>query len=179
MKRTALVSAVLLGTLMSSCKKETKTTTPPPSGGTLGTLTAENYGFDGGRSGKFSSTKAGFTQQSAAGVSTFMISAIRDGGSESITIVLLHAVKDTGVYQIGSDYDNGGIEIMKDYTKPGDLTQTYSTDNDGNTMHGGGEIRITKVDGSNVEGTFYAVGFNSTGKESFAEQGSFKGAISK
>jgi len=168
---TTLIAAVAVAA--SSCKKDSN----PSATGTGATVTAERYGFDGGNAGKFTSTQAGIIQTSLGGVSNFSISAIRDGGKESITIIVLKPITSTGVIQLGSDLDNGGIVIMKDYTNPSDLTQRYSTDNDGVTTTGGGEINITKLNGDNVEGTFYAVAYNSTGKEAFAEQGSFKGKI--
>jgi len=174
MKKLSRIALVLVVIFAAGCKKSTN---DPTGGGTGGaaTVTASVYGFDGGNSGKFSSTKAGMTQTTLAGITTFSISAIKDGSNESITIILFKKAA-VGKTTIGSAVDNGGIVLSKDYTKPADLSLKYSTDNNGK-MQGGGEVNITKVDGNNVEGTFYAVAYNSSGKEAFAEQGSFKGTI--
>ena len=166
-----LAAAVLFTT---ACKKEDN------NGGTAtggaATVTADNYGFDGSASlGKFSSTKAGITQVSAAGITSFSVTAIKDGSNESITIVLLKPAA-VGKLQLGPSLSNGGIIISKDYTKAGDGALNYSTDNSG-TMAGGGEVNFTKVDGKTVEGTFYAIAYNNARKEAFVEQGSFKGTI--
>ncbi|GAB2683766.1 hypothetical protein GCM10027037_00950 [Mucilaginibacter koreensis] len=169
----AVLLLAVLGT--AACKKDKDEDTSASATGAAATVTAGNYGFDGGSSGKFSSTKAGMTQVTAAGITTFSISAIKDGSNESISIVLLKKVA-VGKYALGPSQSNGGIIISKDYTKAADGTMNYSTDNSG-TMAGGGEVNITKVDGSSVEGTFYAIAYNSARKESFAEQGSFKGTI--
>lgn len=175
MKKIFLGALFLAGTL-SACKKDDSTPAVTPTGGNA-TVTATNYGFDGSNSGRFSSTAAGITQTTVAGITTFSISAIKDGGKESITIIVLKKITATGKITFGPDLANGGITIMKDYTKPGDLTQSYSTDNNGTSMKGGGEINITSINGNEVEGTFYAVAHNNAQKEAFAEQGTFKGTI--
>lgn len=165
--------------VLASCKKDNNNTTTPGGGSTGGsaTVTAGNYGFDGAAGlGKFSATKAGITQVAAGGITTFSIVAVKDGSNESISIIVLQKAA-VGKIALGSGLSNGGIIISKDYTKPADLTLNYSTDRDGANMKGGGEINITKVDGNAVEGTFYAVAYNSTGKEAFIEQGSFKGTV--
>ncbi len=170
-----LFLATFLGA--TACKKDNATDTPTASGGAA-TVTAGNYGFDGSVSlGRFSSTKAGIAQVSLNGVSTFSISAIRDGGNESISIIVLRKITATGKISFGPSLSNGGITISKDYTKPADLTLVYSTDRSTNLKSGGGELNITKLDGNSVEGTFYAVAYNSAGKEAFVEQGTFKGTI--
>lgn len=177
MKKATIGVLTVMMFVLASCKKDKNTTTPGGATGGSATVTAGNYGFDGAASlGKFSSTKAGITQLTAAGITTFSVSAISDGGNQSITIVLTQKAA-VGRVAIGSSLSNGGIVISKDYSKPGDLTLNYSTDRDGNGKQGGGEVNITKVDGSNVEGTFYAVAYNSAGKEAFVEQGAFKGTI--
>lgn len=173
MKKLSNIALILFIGFTSACKKSKE---DPNGSGGLATVTASAYGFDGSSSlGKFSSTKAGITQTTLAGITTFTISAIKDGSKESITIILFKKAA-VGKTTIGSSLDNGGIELSKDYTKPADLELRYSTDNNGR-MQGGGEVNITKVDGNYVEGTFYAVAYNNSKKEAFAEQGTFKGNI--
>jgi hypothetical protein len=173
MKKLLITVLTLSALSISACKKDKADETA--TGGSA-TVTAGNYGFDGNSSlGKFSSTKAGITQVSAGGITTFSVTAIKDGSNESITIILLKPAA-LGKVQFGPSLSNGGIIISKDYTKAADGTLNYSTDNSG-AMQGGGEVNFTKVDGSNVEGTFYAVAYNNARKEAFAEQGTFKGTI--
>ncbi|PJJ80124.1 hypothetical protein [Mucilaginibacter auburnensis] len=175
MKKLILNTLAVALLLTTACKKDNNNNEIATGG--AATVTASNYGFDGSASlGKFSSTKAGITQVSINGVTTFNVTAIRDGGNESITLVLLKKAA-VGKIQFGSQLANGGIIISKDYTKAGDGALNYSTDNNGTTMSGGGEVNFTKVDGNNVEGTFYAVAYNNAKKEAFVEQGSFKGTI--
>lgn len=173
--KKAILSILTLALLFTTaCKKDD--TNGVTATGAAATVTAGNYGFDGAASlGKFSSTKAGMTQTTAAGLTTFTISAIKDGSNESISIILLKGAA-VGKVQFGPSLNNGGIIISKDYTKAGDGAANYSTDNSG-TMAGGGELNITKVDGKTVEGTFYAVAYNNARKEAFVEQGSFSGKI--
>jgi len=173
MKKSILSIFALAVLLATACKKDDATGTAT---GAAATVTAATHGFDGAASlGKFSSTKAGITQTTAAGITTFSVTAIKDGSNESITLVLLKAAA-VGKVQLGPALSNGGIIISKDYTKAGDGAINYSTDNSG-TMAGGGEVNFTKVDGKTVEGTFYAVAYNNARKEAFVEQGSFSGKI--
>ncbi|RVU02076.1 hypothetical protein EOD41_09005 [Mucilaginibacter limnophilus] len=174
MKKILIMLLVATASL-TACKKDDDKKKEEATGGNA-TVTAGNYGFDGGNAGKFSSTKAGMVQVTAAGQTTFTVTAIRDGGNESITIILLQKAA-VGKYRIGPQDDNGGIMISKDYAKAGDAALNYSTDLSGTNMAGGGEINITKVEGNTVEGTFYAVAYNGNQKEAFAEQGSFKGIL--
>ncbi|SJZ47978.1 hypothetical protein [Sediminibacterium ginsengisoli] len=170
------VVMIAMFTLAVSCKKDDGT-----SGGTgTGATVTCRYGFDGNAGTDFKSTQAGIVQTTVAGITTFGISAIRDGGKEAITITLLKKVTATGKIQFGPSASNGGIVITKDYTKPADGSLNYSSDNrgaSGTAMTAGGEVVITKLDGNYVEGTFYVLCYNSNGKEAFAEQGQFKGTI--
>jgi hypothetical protein len=111
-----------------------------------------------------------------AGITTFSVTAIKDNSNESINIILLKNAA-VGKISLGPGQNNGGIIISKDYTKAADGTINYSTDNSTAGKQGGGEVNITKLDGNSVEGTFYAVAYNSAGKEAFVEQGTFKGTI--
>jgi hypothetical protein len=172
--KNLLLSTLLITALLFGCKKDSGTKS---STGVAGTMTASAYGFDGGNSGKFTSSATGIVKVSSGGMTVITISGIRDGGKESISIVLLKDVTTTGGIKLGSAYTNGGISITKDYTKPTDQTQTYSTDNDAPNMTGGGEVVVTKIDGKTMEGTFSFVAHNSAGKEAYAEQGTFKGTI--
>ena len=172
--------AILLIAFLSlnsfSCKKNDAGNNPPPGTGGAATVNG-NYGFDGARLTQFSSTKAGIVQTTVAGYSTFTLSAIRDGGNESISIIVLKNITGPTTIDLNGTLANGGIIISKDYTKAGDQVINYSTDNNGSTTKGGGQIKITAYDGTNVEGTFYAVAYNSAGKEAFVEQGTFKGKV--
>ncbi len=143
--------------------------------GSSATLTAERYGFDGGTAGKFSSTAAGIAKTSAAGMTILTISGVRDGGRESINIVINDdlAVK---TYDLNSSTGNGMV-IRKDYQNVTDQSMSYSTDNNGTSMTGGGEVKITSIDGNKIKGTFYAICFNNSGKEAYAEQGEFSGTV--
>ncbi|MHA4896767.1 hypothetical protein ACXZ1K_18605 [Pedobacter sp. PWIIR3] len=174
MKKLITGSLVML-IAFASCKKDETTAALTASGSA--TVTAERFGFDGATIGKFSSTKAGITQVTAAGVTTFSVTAIKDGGTESITIIILKKITSTGKISFGSALSNGGMIISKDYTKPADLSLNYSSDRNSKLMTGGGEINITKLDGDKVEGTFTGICFNNAEKESYVEQGSFSGTI--
>ena len=172
MKKLILSALALMLLVTTACKKSNDDNVTAAGSATV---SATRYGFDGGTAGAFKSTKAGITEVSAAGITTFSVTAIRDGGTESITIILLKKAA-VGKYILGPSQSNGGIIISKDYTKPGDAALNYSTDKSG-AMQGGAEVNITKLDGTTVEGTFYIVAYNSTGKEAYAEQGSFSGKI--
>jgi hypothetical protein len=175
MKNQLIIAALCIATCFSSCKKEDKE--PEVSLAAGATVTASSYGFDGGNSGKFSSTKAGIVQVTVGGITTFTISAIKDGSNESIALVILKKISTTGKVSFGPALSNGGLIISKDYNKPADLSLNYSSDNSSRLMQGGGEINVTKLEGNNIEGTFSAVCFNNAEKESFVEQGTFKGTI--
>ncbi|MEE1944518.1 hypothetical protein VRU48_05320 [Pedobacter sp. KR3-3] len=162
----------------TACKKNTDSPEEPATGGGSATLTASNYGVDGTASGKFSATKAGITQTTVAGVTTFAISAIKDGSNESINIIVPRKITATGkITFVYNDSSNGGITFSKDYTKPADGALNYKTDAFNSTTKGGGELNITKLDGSKIEGTFYFVAINANGKEAWAENGAFSGTI--
>lgn len=176
MKKILFSQLVLAMLIITACKKN-KSDQPETTSGNA-TLTAGNYGFDGTASlGKFSSTKVGITQITVNGLTTFTLSAIKDGSNESISIVLLQKITATGKITLTYNGATGGIVLSKDYTKPGDLSLNYSTERFSTTGKGGGEINITKLDGNTIEGTFYAIAYNNTGKESFVEQGAFSGKI--
>jgi len=178
MKRSLAIMALAVATLFAACGKDDSTTPGPSGTGGDATLTAERYGFDGGTAtSSFKATAAGITKTSLAGISQLSITGIRDGGKESITIIVLKDVTGTGKIQFGPDLDNGGIVIRKDYTNVADMSMSYSTDNSGGAKKGGGEINITSYDGTNMEGTFYLVGYNRSGSEAYAEQGAFKGKV--
>ena len=171
------VVMIAMFTLAVSCKKDDGTSTGTGTGAEV----TCRYGFDGTSGTDFKSTKAGIIQTTVGGITTFAISAIRDGGNESITITLLKKVTAVGKIQFGPSLTNGGIVISKDYTKPADISLNYSSDLKGpgntNAMIAGGEVVITKLDGNYVEGTFSVLCYNGNAKEAFAEQGKFKGNI--
>lgn len=169
------VGLTITTTLISCNRNDEDNSNSENITGASATVTAENYGFDGNRSGKFSSTKAGIVKTSVAGMTILTISAIRDGGNESINMVLYGDVK-AQTYSLGNGSQNG-IVIRKDYQNITDQSKSYSTDNNGNNLTGGGEVKITSVNGNKIEGTFYAVGFNNAKSEAYAEQGKFSGTI--
>lgn len=174
MMKNLLLTTLLISALFFGCKKAEDTASAL---GVSGTITASGYGFDGTNAGKFTSSVAGIVKVTAAGSTIITISGIRDGGKESISIVLLKDVTTTGGIKLGPAYPNGGITITKDYTNVSDRTIIYSTDQNSTTMQGGGEVNITKIEGKTLEGTFNFVAHNSAGKEAYAEQGTFKGTI--
>jgi len=171
-----LFAALFMTTILISCNRNDDDDNGGNNSGGSAALTAEQYGFDGGHSGKFSSTKAGIVKTSAAGMTIITISAIRDGGNESINMVLYGDVAANKTYVLGSGSQNG-IVIRKDYQNVTDQTKSYSTDNNGTTLTGGGEVKITSVDGNKIEGTFYAIAFNNLKSEAYAEQGKFSGTV--
>lgn len=177
MKKYSLFIALFaLLTIVSSCKKDSDE--PETTAAGSATLTANLYAFDGGTATKFNSTKAGITQTTVAGITTFAISAIKDGSNESINIIVLKKITSTGkISFVYNDSSNGGITITKDYTKPADGTLNYKTSASNATTKGGGELNITKLDGNKIEGTFYFIAINSSGREAWAENGSFSGTI--
>lgn len=163
-------------TVLISCHRDDDENTTENSTGGSATLTAEHYGFDGGNAGKFSSTKAGIVKTSAAGMTILTISAIRDGGNESINMVLYGDVTAPKTYTLGSGSQNG-IIMRKDYQNVTDMAKSYSTDNNGTSMTGGGEVKITSISGNKIEGTFTAICYNNARSEAYAEQGKFSGTI--
>lgn len=176
MRKTLLAAFVVSSLLLGGCKKDKNNN--DETSASNGTVTAERYGVDGGATNKFTSSKAGITQTTVNGVSTFTLTAIKDGSNECITAVILHKI--TGPETIDLIYNNregSGIIFSKDYTKPADAALNYKTTNTSSTMKGGGELKITKLSGDKVEGTFYFVAINSAGKEAWAENGTFSGVI--
>lgn len=172
-----LFAGLFMSSILFSCHRDgDDENNNANNAGSSATLTAENYGFDGSHAGKFSSTAAGIVRTSAAGMTIITISGIRDGGKESINMVLYGDVAANKTYTLGNGSQNG-IVIRKDYQNVTDQAMSYSTDNNGTNMTGGGEVKITSVNGNKVEGTFYAVGYNNSGKEAYAEQGKFSGTI--
>lgn len=169
--KSLLFSTLLISALLFGCTKDSSSTIT----GVAGTMSASSYGFDGSNSGKFTSSAAGIVKATATGTPITTISAIRDGGKESINIVLFKDVTVIGVIKLGPGYTNGGISITKDYTSASDRSIIYTTNNSTTANQGGGEVNITKVDGKNIEGTFYFIAYNSAGNLAFAEQGTFKG----
>ena len=170
-----LLAGLFMTTVFISCHRNDDEDNSGNNSGGSATLTADNYGFDGGNAGKFSSTKAGRVKTSAAGMTILTISAIRDGGNESINMVLYGDVK-VQTYTLGNGSQNG-IVIRKDYQNVTDQAKSYSTDNNGANLTGGGEVKITSVNGNKIEGTFYAIAFNNARSEAYAEQGKFSGTI--
>lgn len=169
-----LALITLIAITGTSCKKDDAGNNPSASGSA--TVTASNFGFDGVGATTFNSTAAGMVQVG----NIFTLSAIKDGTTQSISIVLGN-VTGTGTFDLlqGNTAGNGAI-ITKDYTKPTDATLNYSTDLPGSTsVKGGGQVKITAYTATSAEGTFYIVAHNSAGKDAFVEQGTFKGTLTK
>lgn len=166
---------LMTNVLLVSCNNNDNDGDNGTGTGASATLTAEQHGFDGAHAGKFSSTKAGIVKTTAAGMTIYTISGIRDDGKESISMVLYGDITAPKTFTLGNSTD--GIVLRKNYQNVTDQSMSYSTDNDSPTMQGGGEVKITAVNGNKIEGTFYAVGFNNTGKEAYAEQGKFSGTV--
>ena len=170
-----LLAIIVAATVFTSCKK--KDNEPETASGN-GKLTVERYGVDNGALAKFSSTTVGITQTTIAGITTFAISAIKEGSNESINIIVPRKIATTGKITFAyNDSSAGAITYTKDYTKPADGSLNYRTDASNSTTKGGGELNITKFDGNTIEGTFYFVTINSAGKEAWGENGSFSGTI--
>ncbi|TZF86322.1 hypothetical protein FW774_04545 (plasmid) [Pedobacter sp. BS3] len=177
MKFTQTITACILISLLAigGCKKDKDN---DDAVGGSGTVTVERLGIGSGTPGKFSSTAAGIIQVTAAGVTVFTVTAIKDGSKESITAIINHKI--TGSETIDLSYNNAegsGIIYSKDYTKPADGTLNYKTTNFGAGYKGGGQLKITKLDGSKVEGEFYFSAYNTAGESAWAEQGTFSGTI--
>lgn len=169
----AFIITMLIAVTAVSCKKDK--TDPKDNTGGAATVSAGGYGFDGTNSSAFKSTKAGIVQVGTV----WTLTAIKDGGSESITIVLGN-VTGTGTYKLDQGNNNGnGAIMLKDY-KVADANAHYSTELPStNGMTGGGEVIISKLTGTETEGTFYIVAHNAAGKEAFVEQGKFSGTLNK
>lgn len=175
MKKYLFASLILTLTIFNACKKDE--TAPEDTATGSGTLTIANYGVDGGSAAKFTSNKVGITQTTVNGITTFAISAIKDGSNESINILVPRKIASTGKITFAYNDASSGITYSKDYTKPADATLNYTTAAYNSTTKGGGELNITKLEGNKIEGTFYFVAINSNGKEAWAENGSFNGTI--
>jgi hypothetical protein len=168
--KTILFSLVLAVTF-SGCKKSDTVTA---NVGVAATVTASNFGFDGGTTSAFKSTTAGMVRLG----NIFTITAIQDGTPVSVSIVLGN-VTATGTFSLnkGNTQGNGAI-ISKDYSKPTDTNLNYSTDNVNATgTIGGGQVVITKLTATEAEGTFYIVAYNGAKKDAFVEQGKFTGKV--
>lgn len=169
---THILFICLLAVTVTACKKSPNTKTDTNTG--LGAkVTASNFGFDGKGGTAFKSTTAGMLKVGPI----LTITAIQDGTSKAIEIVL-NNVTATGTFSL--DYNNtdgnGGI-ITKDNTKPTDAALNYSTDFSNATVKGGGQVVITKLNATEAEGTFYLTAYNGSGSAAFAEQGTFSGAV--
>lgn len=167
---TSLMLSFVIAITFSSCKKSDSEINT----GVSATVTAANFGFDGGATSAFKSTAAGMVKVG----NILTITAVQDGTPVSITIVL-NNVTATGTFSLdkGNAQGNGAI-VTKDYTKPSDTNLNYSTDNTNATgTIGGGQVVITKLTATEAEGTFYIVAFNGAKKDAFVEQGKFTGKL--
>ena len=169
----AFILTMLIAVTAVSCKKDDGDV--KSSAGAV-TVTAGNYGFDGVNGTNFKSSKAAIVQVGTL----WTLTAIRDNGNESITIVLGN-VTAAGTFDLsqGNNVGNGAI-LLKDYTKTADPLLNYSTDFPATGgMTGGGQVKITKLTDTEAEGEFYIVAHTQAGKEAFVEQGKFTGKLTK
>ncbi|RWY55768.1 hypothetical protein [Mucilaginibacter gilvus] len=170
LKGAILLAMIVAITGMSSCKKD-GTSNPT---GVAATVKASNFGFDGTGATTFTSTAAGMVKVG----NLLTISAIKDGTTQSISIVLSNVTAPGTFSLLQDNADGNGAIISKDYTKPTDTALNYSTDNASSTsVKGGGEVKITSLTSTTAEGTFYIVAHNAAGKDAFAEQGTFTGKL--
>ncbi|RYU89272.1 hypothetical protein EWM62_13105 [Mucilaginibacter terrigena] len=170
--KNAFILTMLIAVTAVSCKKDDNV---KASTGAV-TVKASNYGFDGVNGTNFTSTKAAIVQVG----NLWTLTAIRDNGNESITIVLGN-VTGAGTFSLDdTNNDGNGAVLLKDYTKTADPTLNYSTAYAATGgMTGGGEVKITKLTDTEAEGTFYIVAHTQAGKEAFVEQGTFTGKVTK
>jgi len=170
--KSAIAVVMLIAVTAVSCKKDDAA--PDITGGGSATVTATNYGFDGTGGAEFKSTAAGIVKVG----NIFTLTAVKDGGNQSVTIILPN-VTATGKYDLlEGNADGNGAIISKDYKSPADGALNYTTDAVvAAGARGGGEVNITKLTATEAEGTFYLVAHNSAGKEAFVEGGTFKGSL--
>ncbi|RYZ98750.1 MAG: hypothetical protein EOP47_18570 [Sphingobacteriaceae bacterium] len=165
--KTTILFLALAAVSFSSCKKDSD---KKVSKGKFATVTVKRYAFDGGAAAEFKSTAAVI----AVAGPIFTFTAVKDGLKESITIALYGKI-GVGTYSLDQDNASGnGAVMFKDFNKSSDPTYAYST---GEQRGDGGEVKITKLTDTEIEGTFFIVAHNSAGKGAYAEQGSFSGAI--
>jgi hypothetical protein len=167
------VSAFLLFVTVSfvACKKSDPASTS--AAGTAAVVTAQSLSFDGATGIAFNSNAGGIVKVG----NLITIGAVQDGTSNSIRIVLSN-VTGTGTFSLNKDNTQGnGAIISKDYNKPSDINLNYSTDNGGSGLTGRGSVTITKLTATDAEGTFDISGYNASGKNAAATQGTFKGHV--
>ena len=161
----------MIALTISACKKTDSTVITAT--GTAAVVTGQNFGFDGAAGVAFNSNTAAIVK-----VGTLItISAIQDGTSNAIKIVI-NNVTAAGTFVLDKDNTQGnGAIITKDNNKPTDNTLNYSTDNTSGVNKGSGQVKITSLTGTDAEGTFNIVAYNSAGKAATVSQGTFKGHI--
>jgi hypothetical protein len=168
-KITAFLLLIVVG--FSACKKSS--TDVPPSTGTAAVMSAQSISFDGAAGIAFNSNAAGIVKVG----NLITIGAVQDGTTNSIRIVLSN-VTGTGTFSLNKDNTQGnGAILSKDYNKQTDTNLNYSTDNSGGGLTGRGSVTITKLTATDTEGTFDISGYNASGKNAGASQGTFKGHI--
>ena len=92
--------------------------------------------------------------------------------------VIRKKATSTGTFSLNKDNTQGnGAILSKDYNKITDTNLNYSTDNSGGGLTGRGSVTITKLTATDAEGTFDISGYNASGKNAGASQGTFKGHI--
>ncbi|RFZ92130.1 hypothetical protein D0C36_11850 [Mucilaginibacter conchicola] len=170
----ALFITMLIAVSAISCKKDKSGV---DNGTAAATVTAGNYGFDGGSKGEFKASTAVLANLNGI----FTMTAVKQSTSEQITIALYN-INGIGKYSLDPNNNTNvgsAAIISKDFNKAGDAALNYSTGEDGpRGAIGGGEVNITKLTSTEVEGTFYIIAYNNSGQEAFVENGKFSGKLS-
>ncbi|RCH55523.1 hypothetical protein DJ568_06420 [Mucilaginibacter hurinus] len=165
--KAILLIVLIVAVSATSCKKDKDTKT---SNGQFATVTAKRFAFGSGAVAEFKSTAAVVAKAGPI----FTMTAVRDGLKESITIALYGAT-GTGTYSLNKDNSTGNGAVMyKDFQNTTNKKLIYTT---GEKNSGGGQVKITKLTDTEIEGTFFIVAHNEDGEEAFVEQGEFSGKI--
>ena len=169
---TILLGFTILTSVFFSCKKDEET---PANATATVTVTTSLLGFDGVNGTAFKSSTAKVTKTG----NTYTLVAGEDGAKRGITIVL-NNVTATGTFTL--DKGNAAVNIAtlaKDITST-DAALSYKTDGTSATgVIGGGSVIISKLSDTEIDAKFFIIAYNAAKKESFVENGSFAGRLTK
>ena len=137
-------------------------------------ITVGLVGFDNTSGVAFKSSKAEIIRTGT----TLVIKGTEDGGARYLSITLKNVLA-IGRFDINKGNTNGNFATLgKDATKSNDAALNYTTDAVSGTGNiGGGGIIITKFTPTEIEATFFIIGYNNNKMEAFAENGKFSGTI--
>ena len=137
-------------------------------------ITVGLVGFDNTSGVAFKSSKAEIIRTGT----TLVIKGTEDGGTRYLSITLKNVLA-IGRFDISKGNTNGNFAtISKDASKPTDGTLNYTSDAVSATGNvGGGSIIINKFTSTEIEATFFIIGYNSSKMEAYAENGKFSGTI--